>query len=128
MKVVYFDGYCNVCNRFIDFCLRRDRKRVLKFASLQSQTAQQRLAPKYSSTVQTMVLEDEGRVYDESSAAIRTIALLGGVYRLMSVFLIVPRFIRDGVYRWVANHRYLWFGKRDTCRMPTPEERAQFLT
>ena len=128
MKIVYFDGYCNVCNRFIDFLIRRDRRGLMKFASLQSQTAQSRVPAHYTSTVDTMLLEDDGRLYSESSAAIRSIALLGGIFSLMKLFLLVPRFLRDGVYRWVANHRYLWFGKRQSCRMPTDEERARFLT
>lgn len=128
MKIVYFDGYCNVCNRFVDFLIRRDSKRKLKFASLQSATAEQRLPHKYSAEVDTMVFEDNGKIHEKSGAAIRSIAQLGGIYALMNVFLAVPRPLRDGFYMWVANHRYLWFGKRDTCRMPTPEEKQQFLT
>jgi len=127
MKIVYFDGYCNVCNRFVDFLIRRDRKRALKFASLQSATAEKRLPADYSSDLSTMVFEDEGRITDKSTAAILSIAALGGIYSLMRVFLLVPRFLRDRVYRWIANHRYLWFGKRGTCRLASPEERAQFL-
>jgi predicted DCC family thiol-disulfide oxidoreductase YuxK len=76
----------------------------------------------------TMALEDDkGTVVTESSAAIRAIAALGGAWSLMSAFLVVPRFLRDFVYRWVAAHRYLWFGRRDNCRIPSAEERAQFL-
>lgn len=127
MKVVYFDGYCNVCNRFVDFLIRRDRRRVLKFASLQSATAEQRLPAGYSSQVSTMVFEDEGVITDQSTGAILAIAAVGGIFVFMKIFLLVPRFVRDGVYRWVANHRYLWFGRRETCRVATSEERAQFL-
>lgn len=125
--IVYFDGYCNVCNRFIDFLIRRDRKRRLKYAPLQGRTAEKNLPAQYTSQATTMLFQDGDKLYVESSAAIRTIAALGGVFSLMSIFLLVPAFVRDGVYRWVANHRYLWFGKRDTCRIATPEERTQFL-
>lgn len=127
MKVVYFDGYCNVCNRFVDFLIRRDKKRVLKFASLQGQTAGHRLPPNYTSDVNTMVYERDGVIFEKSAAAIRSIAELGGVYSAMKVFLILPWPFRDFVYQFIADHRYMWFGKRDTCRIPTPFERAQLL-
>jgi predicted DCC family thiol-disulfide oxidoreductase YuxK len=127
MRIVYFDGYCNVCNRFVDFLIRRDRRRILKFASLQGQTAEKRLPPNYTSDVNTMVFERDGEIFEKSSAAIRSIGELGGVYSLMKVFLIVPWPWRDFIYQFIADHRYLWFGKRDTCRIPTPFERAQLL-
>lgn len=127
MRIVYFDGYCNVCNRFIDFLIRRDRARVLKFASLQGETAGQRLPPNYIQDVNTMVFEDDGVIHEKSGAAIRAIALLGGPYKLMKVFLIIPWPWRDFIYQFIADHRYMWFGKRETCRLPTPFERAQML-
>ena len=128
MKVVYFDGYCNVCNRFVDFLLRRDPRGVLTFSSLQGKYAAVRLPPALTtSELNTMAFHDGDVLYVESSAAIRAIAALGGVWSLMKVFLIVPSFLRDMVYRWVANHRYLWFGKRETCRLATSTERARFL-
>jgi predicted DCC family thiol-disulfide oxidoreductase YuxK len=122
MKVVYFDGYCNVCNRFVDFLLRNTKE--LKFASLQGSTAEKRLARELTEDVQTMAFEEDGKVYIESSAAIRSMAY---VFKPFLIFLLVPPFIRDRVYRWVANHRYLWFGKRETCRIATPEERERLL-
>lgn len=125
MKIVYFDGYCNVCNAFVDFLIRRTDD--VKFASLQGSTAEQRLPASFTSAVSTMVFESEGRTYQESSAAIRALAEIGGVWSLMKIFLLVPPFVCDAVYRWVARHRYLWWGKRDTCRVPSAEERARFL-
>lgn len=128
MLIVYFDGHCNVCNAFIDFLIRRDRRRLMKYAPLQGSTARAHLPAALVNELATMALEDEkGLVVTESSAAIRAIAALGGAWLLISAFLLVPRFLRDSVYRWVASHRYLWFGRRDTCRMPSAEERAQFL-
>src|SRR5437868_2619150 len=102
-KIVYFDGHCNVCNAFIDFLIRHDTRRVLKFAPLQGSTARSRLPAGMVSDLSTMVLEDTGEaraaggepgagagaeIVVESTAAIRTIALLGGIYSLMSVFLL----------------------------------------
>ena len=127
MKIVYFDGYCNVCNRFIDFLIRHDSKRQLKFASLQGHTAETRLPRNLTEQVDTMAFEEDGKVEIESTAAIRCIAELGGAFSIMKIFLLVPRFLRDSVYRFTAAHRYLLFGKRDTCRLPNAEERAQFL-
>jgi len=127
VRVVYFDGYCNVCNTFVNFLILRDKKRVLKFASLQGKTAQERLASSYSQDVDTMVFEEDGKITDRSTGALNAIAALGGVYRLAKVFLVVPRAVRDGFYDWFAGHRYAWFGKRETCRIVLPEERAQFL-
>ncbi|MBX3020871.1 MAG: DUF393 domain-containing protein [Bdellovibrionales bacterium] len=127
-RIVYFDGHCNVCNAFIDFLIRRDRKRILKYTPLQGETARAHLSAALVRDVSTLVMEDEkGNITTESTAAIKTIASLGGVYSLMHVFLWVPKGIRDWVYRWIADHRYMWWGKRDTCRLPTAEERAQFL-
>lgn len=123
MKVVYFDGYCNVCNRFVDFLMRRTS--VLKFASLQGSTAQQRLPAKLVQDVNTMAFEeDDGSIYTESAAAIRALSYFWSPF---TVFIFVPKRLRDWVYRWVANHRYLWFGKRETCRMPSAEERERML-
>lgn len=128
MKVVYFDGVCNVCNRFVDFLIRRDRHGRLKYAPLQGSSARAQIPAEYVDEVSTIVMQDEqGRVFTKSSAAIRAIAALGGPYSLMWIFLLVPRSIRDFVYQWVADHRYLWFGKRNVCRLPTPAERERFL-
>ena len=126
-RIIYFDGHCNLCNRFVDFLISRDAKHILKFAPLQGSTAEQRLPQEYRERLGTVVLERDGRFYVRSTAAILAVVELGGIYRLMNVFLLVPRFIRDAVYRYVAKNRYLWFGRRDTCRLPTPEEQAQFF-
>lgn len=126
-RIVYFDGYCNVCNRFIDFLIRRDRRRVLRFAPLQGRTAERQIPSELRESLATMILQFDGELSTESRAAILSVAALGGVYGLVRVFLVVPSFIRDAVYRAIAKRRYRLFGKRETCRIPTAEERAQFL-
>ena len=127
MPIVYFDGHCNLCNSAIDFLIRRDPRRVLKFAPLQGETAKQRLPEALVKDLGTVAFEDERGVVTESTAALRALGAIGGVYRLAPLLIIIPRFIRDRVYRFVARHRYRWFGRRDTCRLPTPAEKAQFL-
>lgn len=126
-RIVYFDGYCNLCNAAVDFLVRRDRRQRLKFASLQGQTAARVLPPAYTQTLGTMVYQEGDQVWQESSAALRSGAALGGLYKVALLALLVPPFIRNPLYRFIAGHRYQWFGKRDSCRLPTVEERARFL-
>jgi len=127
--IVFFDGVCNLCNRFVDFLIRHDSHHRLYFASLQSprgQAARTRVGDS-GADPESIVLRHHGNTYVRSGAAIRTIALLGGGWRLYRVLLVIPSPIRDVVYRLVARYRYPWFGRRDTCRVPSPAERSRFL-
>lgn len=125
--ILFFDGHCNLCNRSVDFVLRHDRRHRLKVASLQGETAQKELSDDLRGALDTLVLKVDGQIYTQSSGALRTAGLLGFPWSLARIFLLVPRFIRDGIYNWVSRNRLRWFGQRDTCRMPTPEERIRFL-
>ena len=125
--VIYFDGYCGLCNGFVDFVLARDRARRFRFAPLQGTTARARFGDPGDVDPTTILLEEEGTVFERSTAALRIITALGGIWRLAGLLRLVPRFIRDAVYDWIARNRYGWFGKRDSCRLPSPEERAVFL-
>lgn len=125
--VVYFDGVCGLCNRFVDFVLARDRARRFRFAPLQGATAANRFGDPGVVDPASIVYEEGGVLCDRSTAALRIVAGLGGIWSLVAVFGLVPRPIRDAVYDWVARHRYGWFGRREECRLPTPEERAVFL-
>lgn len=125
--VVYFDGVCGLCNRFVDFGLRHDRQRRLRFAPIQGETAAQRLPSDLATDPTTIVLEEDGNLRFRSDAILRILHLLGGGWRLLGGFRIIPRPLRDVIYDWIARNRYTWFGKRETCRLPTPEEREAFL-
>lgn len=121
--ILFFDGVCNLCNGFVDFLVRRDKQAVLKFAPLEGETARARgVAVKES-----VVLLDGDEIHLASDAALRTLAALGGPWRAATWLMAIPRPVREAVYRFVARNRYRWFGKRDSCRLPTPEERARFL-
>ena len=126
-NIVFFDGVCNLCNSFIDFVLTRDRRKVLYIASLQGETAAQILPNEKIVQLSSVVLFREQVLYENSEAIIRVISQLGRFWALFKIFLIVPTPLRDGAYRFIAKNRYRWFGKRDTCRLPTDSEKQRFL-
>ncbi len=126
-RIIYFDGQCTVCNRFVDFLIQRDHARVLKYASLQGGTAAKNLSPAYRQDLSTVVLDDQGELLTESSAIIRAVGLLGGVYRLIGLLLLIPKPLRNRGYRLFAKHRHKILAPREACRLPTPEERGYFL-
>lgn len=126
--VLFFDGVCGLCNFFIDFVISRDRAAVFRFAPLQGETARERLPEADLRELNTMVLWEEQGIFRKSTAAARILIRLGGFWGLLgNVLRVVPRPLRDAGYSFVARHRYRIFGKKETCRMPTPSERARFL-
>ena len=130
--IIFFDGVCNLCNGFVNFVIDIDKKGKFRFASLQSPEASEYLSG-FPDIVtgdnpdSVVLLTPEGRVFTESEAVLNAAGVLGGGWSLLKVFKILPRSFRDSIYRWVARNRYRWFGKRDVCRMPTPELRERFL-
>jgi len=121
--VVVFDGECNVCNGWADFLLRFDRRDIFRFAALQSEVGA-RLANGVEGSI---VLVDGDAVLVRSDAVLRMLGLLGFPFSLVVVFRVVPRAVRDAVYDFLARNRIRWFGRRETCRVPTAEERGRFL-
>jgi predicted DCC family thiol-disulfide oxidoreductase YuxK len=128
--VIYFDGTCNLCNGFVDFLIRRDKGRVLRYASRQG-AAFAVLAARHPeiAAVDTMLAHvmDGDRLFLKSDATLTALGFLPAPWPLLRVLCVVPRFLRNAVYDWVARNRYRFFGKRDTCRLPTPQERELFL-
>lgn len=127
--VILFDGVCNLCNGFVNFVFDRDPEGHFKVGSLQSDAATRHLAPfdEDPEALDTVVLIENGRVYTRSTAALRILRHLSPPWPLLYVFLVVPRPLRDWVYDAIATHRYDWFGKRDQCRVPTPELQDRFI-
>jgi predicted DCC family thiol-disulfide oxidoreductase YuxK len=129
--VVLFDGVCNLCNGAVNFAIDRDPEGRLRFASLQSPAGRQVLERVGRSVVdgdpESIVLVDGGRVYERSAAALRIARYLSGPWPLVGALWVVPRPLRDWVYRLIAANRYRWFGRSDSCRVPTPELRARFI-
>ena len=126
--LIYYDGLCGLCDRFVQFVLRRDRAARYRFAPLQGSTAGERvpasLDPRAS---QTVILEDAGRFRVRSDAALAILSGLGGAWRLAGLLRVIPRPLRDAVYDLVARNRERWFGRRAECRVPEPAERDRFL-
>jgi predicted DCC family thiol-disulfide oxidoreductase YuxK len=127
--IIFFDGVCNLCNSAVNFVIDRDTDKQFHFASLQSDFAKGKL-DQYQvdpSLLQSILLLKKGRLYHKSGAALEIGMLLGGPWRLLLVFKIIPKFIRDFIYDWIAKNRYRWFGKRETCRVPTADLKERFL-
>ncbi|ADO69487.1 thiol-disulfide oxidoreductase DCC family protein [Stigmatella aurantiaca] len=128
--VVLFDGVCNLCNGTVNFIIDRDPTSYFRFAALQSPQAAELLAPLGrvpEAEPQSIFLVEGGKLYERSTAALRIARRMGGAWKGLYAFIVVPAPLRDAVYRFIANHRYRWFGKAEACRMPTPELRERFL-
>jgi predicted DCC family thiol-disulfide oxidoreductase YuxK len=128
-KIVLFDGVCNLCNSSVQFIIKRDKKKQFRFASLQGNYGQEFLK-KHSlpaDNFNSFILLEDDEVYTRSTGALRMLKHLGGGWSLFYTFIILPKFIRDAVYNWVARNRYKWFGKREECMIPTPDLKERFL-
>lgn len=121
-SLILFDGVCNLCNGAVNFVYKRDKKDQFRYKSLQSDLAEEILAEhNYKGDMDSFVLLHEGKLYSKSSAALMVGKLLGFPYSLAFVFMIVPKFIRNTVYDFIASNRYKWFGKRDESCEYDPE-------
>lgn len=128
-RVIVFDGVCNWCNAWVNVMIEHDPHGKFKFGTLQSEEAQQILQDLQlpAKNFETFLLLEEGCVFTKSSAALRIVRQLSGFWPFLYLFIVVPRPLRDAAYDFVARHRYKWMGKAETCRVPTPKERARFV-
>ena len=122
-----FDGVCNLCNASINFVIDRDAEAVFRFAPLQSDVGRALVSGCEVKGEDSIVLVEDGRCYVRSDAALRIARRLDGAWRLLGVLRVVPRPLRDAAYRIIARNRYRWFGRQESCRLPTPDLRARFL-
>ncbi len=127
--ILLFDGVCNLCNASVQFVLKRDTEGQFRFASLQSEAAQELLRqfPEAPAGINTVVLIENGQLYTKSDAALRAAKRLPGPWPLLYGFILLPRSLRNLVYDWIARNRYRWFGKEDQCMLPRPEWKERFL-
>jgi predicted DCC family thiol-disulfide oxidoreductase YuxK len=127
--IVLFDGVCNLCNGSVQFIIRHDRQGRFRFASLQSSVGQD-LQARFGmdpGRLDSVLLVEGDRWYKESDAALRIARGMSGAWKALAAFRVIPRPIRDAAYRLIARNRYRWFGKQETCWLPTPELRGRFL-
>jgi len=128
-QIILFDGVCNFCNFWVNFVLKRDKKDLFRFAALQSEKAKE-LTSKFkfdTSKLDTFILIAENKLYTKSTAALMICKQLNGSIKILSLFIILPKIFRDFIYDMIAKNRYKLFGKRESCRVPTKEEKLKFL-
>jgi predicted DCC family thiol-disulfide oxidoreductase YuxK len=129
-KIILFDGVCNLCNGFIQFIIKRDTDDVFRYTSLQSEIGKKLLLERNidALTTDSVVLIEPGvAYYIKSDAALQIANYLKGYSSFSRILYLIPSSLRDIVYDIIARYRYVWFGKKDTCMIPTPELRAKFL-
>ena len=124
--IIFFDGTCNLCNGAVKHIIKYDHHHVFKFASLQSDFAQAHLRA-YPTLPDSIVLWHEGDISTKSTAALRIAKILGGAHSLLVIGFLLPQFMRDWMYDYIAKNRYRWFGQKDQCVVPNKELQARFL-
>ncbi len=127
--IILFDGVCNLCNSSVQRIIANDSKDYFLFASQQSEFAKKKLNEfnLNSEHLSSVILIENNKIYTKSTAALRIARRMDGAYFLLYVFIVIPKFIRDWVYNYIAKNRYKWFGKQDSCWIPTPDLKSKFL-
>jgi predicted DCC family thiol-disulfide oxidoreductase YuxK len=128
-RTILFDGVCNLCNGFVQFIIKRDRRDRFRFGALQSKAATAMLEGRmpYMEVMSTIIYVRGEHVMARSTAALNILKDLGGPWALTYLLMVIPGPLRDRIYDWVAKNRYRWFGKRESCMLPTPELKAKFI-
>lgn len=126
-RIVFFDGVCGICNRLVNFLVVRNRKSKFRFAMLQGNTAKAMIPDYNFNDLSTVVYMRNGIAHHKSSAILWILNDLGRGWKLFLTFWIFPAFVRDPAYDFFARRRYRWFGRHDSCRKPSPQERRFFL-
>ena len=127
--IILFDGVCNLCNGVVQLVIKHDKKEAFRFASLQSSFGQKVLADNGfdAEELKSFILIEGDNIYTKSTAALRVAKRMNGMWPVLYAFIIIPKFIRNGVYNFIARNRYKWFGKQQTCWLPTPDLKARFI-
>ena len=127
-KIILFDGVCNLCDSSVQFVIKHDKKDVFRFVALQSELGKKIVNHIGVSTVDSTILYEPGKVYYiKSDVAFKILKEIGGVYKVLLVFSILPKSILNHIYDYVAQNRYSWFGRKESCLIPTPELQSKFL-
>jgi predicted DCC family thiol-disulfide oxidoreductase YuxK len=128
-NIVLFDGVCNLCNGAILFLIKRDKNDRFRFAPLESEIGKELLLKHQidPSKIDSIVLVSGNTAFTKATAAMYISRHLGGLWPLLYSLIIIPKFITDAVYDFIARNRYRWFGKKESCMIPTPELKSKFL-
>ncbi|MFM6935848.1 MAG: thiol-disulfide oxidoreductase DCC family protein [Flavobacteriales bacterium] len=128
-KIIVFDGVCILCNRFVQFILKRDSAKQFYFSTAQSEFVQQQfqLRKLQTSPMDSIQYMKDGEILTESNAVLEILSDLGGLWKVFSVFKLIPSFFRNALYRFCARRRYKVFGMRETCMIPDPDWKARFI-
>lgn len=127
--ILLFDGVCNLCNSFVQFVIQRDPEAIYRFAPLQSEIGRELSARAGLplDELNTVVLYHNDRFYTHSDVALEVVRRLPGFWSVLYGLNVLPKSLRDSIYNWIARNRYRWFGKRESCMMPTPDLKRRFL-
>ena len=126
-NIIIYDGVCNLCDSFVLFVIDRDKNNKFKFTSLQDHYAKELLEKTNNDFGDSILLYSNGIILNKSNAVIKIFNDLGFPYNMLKLTLIIPRFLRDIIYAFVAKNRYKWFGKREACRIPTKDLLKKFI-
>lgn len=127
--ILLFDGECNLCNRTVQFVIKRDKKANIKFASLQSDAGTQ-MMQQFNIPIEyidSIILVENKKIFYKSTAALRLCKKMDGLWPILYIFILIPAFIRNFVYDFIARNRIKWFGKADNCWVMTPELKQRFI-
>jgi predicted DCC family thiol-disulfide oxidoreductase YuxK len=134
--IILFDGICNFCNSSVNFILKRDKNNIFKFSPLQSEAGQRFLNQIYKSEnfnkskrlyTDTIILLEGRKFYTRSTAVLRIVKKLKGIWKFLYIFIIIPPSLRNFIYNLLSKNRYKWFGKRDKCMIPTDKDKSKFI-
>ncbi len=129
-KIILFDGICNLCNNTINFVIKHDRKDIFRYASLQSDMGKKLVEDRNIDTSKLdsiLLIDPKVAYYYKSSAALHIAKQLSGLYPILFILIVLPKFFRDWIYDGIARNRYKWFGKKESCMIPTPELKSLFI-
>jgi predicted DCC family thiol-disulfide oxidoreductase YuxK len=128
-QIILFDGVCNFCNFWVNFVIKRDKKDLFRFVALQSEKTKE-LISNYnfnSSKLDTLILVAGNKIFTKSTAALMICKQLDGLIKILYACIILPKIFRDFIYNLIAKNRYKLFGRKESCRVPTEEEKLKFL-
>jgi len=127
--IIFFDGVCNLCNSSVNFIIKKDKNEKFKFVAFQSSIGSDLLKKNNynDNNLDTLVILKNNKIYTKSTAALLIAKELNSLWKLFSFFLLIPKFLRDPIYIFISKNRYKWFGKKESCMLPSPEIKSRFL-